>query len=225
MEFWQSFAPATPDPPEWCDAYAAPMPDGTRLALPLRDLGDSAIAGLILTQAAFPVVDQLAAWLAERVTPFAADIVVGLPTLGHVVGAALARALGHSNWVAAGFSRKFWYDEALSVPVASVTSPTAGRRMWLDPRMLPRLHGRRVLLADDVMSTGASMQGGVALLRAAGIVPVAVGVVMIQGNRWQAAWDASPVVGAFATPLFRRGPAGWIARPETAPHQFCSRPG
>jgi predicted phosphoribosyltransferase len=95
--------------------------------------------------------------------------------------------------------------------------------MWLDPRMLPRLHGRRVLLADDVMSTGRSMRAGVALLRAAGIVPVAVGVAMTQGNRWQVVWDASiPVVGAFATPLFRRGENGWIARPETAPHDLCS---
>jgi adenine/guanine phosphoribosyltransferase-like PRPP-binding protein len=223
MEFWQSFVPAAPDPPEWCDAYAAPMPDGTRLLLPLRDLGDSAVAGLIVTQASFAVVDQLATCLAERVARFDADVVVGLPTLGHVVGAALARALGHSNWVAAGFSRKLWYDEALSVPVASITSPTAGRRMWLDPRTLPRLRDRRVLLADDVLSTGASMQAGIALLRAAGIVPVAVAVAMIQGNRWQAAWDASvPVVGAFATPLFRRGAAGWIARPETAPHDLCS---
>jgi orotate phosphoribosyltransferase len=71
-----------------------------------------------------------------------------------------------------------------------------------------------VLLADDVISTGASMQAGLALLRAAGIAPVAVGVAMIQGDRWRAEWDgAIPVVGAFATPLFRRGAAGWLSEP------------
>jgi adenine/guanine phosphoribosyltransferase-like PRPP-binding protein len=220
-EFWQGFIPAAPEPAAWRDAYAAPMPDGSRLMLPLRDLGETAVAGLIANQASFAVLDRLTGWMAERVARHAADVVLGLPTLGHAVAPGVARALGHANWAPAGFSRKLWYDEALSVPVASITSPGAGRRMWLDPRLLPRLRGR-VLLADDVMCTGRSMQAGLALLRAAGIAPVAVAVAMIQGDRWQADWDASvPVSGAFATPLFRRGEGGWIVRPETALHRLC----
>ena len=222
MEFWQHFVPAAADPAVWQDHYAAPMPDGSRLMLPLRDLGATAVAGLIVNQAAFAVLDQITAWTAARVAGHTPDVVVGLPTLGHAVAPGVARALGHANWVAAGFSRKLWYEEALSVPVASITSPQAGRRMWLDPRLLTRLHGRRVLLADDVISTGRSMQAGLALLRAAGIVPVAVAVAMIQGDRWQAAWDQTlPLHAAFATPLFRRTEAGWIARPETAAGGMC----
>jgi adenine/guanine phosphoribosyltransferase-like PRPP-binding protein len=221
-DFWQQFLPASPDPPEWCGAYAAPMPDGSRLMLPLRDLGETAVAGLIVNQASFVVADRLTHWLAERAARFGAEIVLGLPTLGHVVAPGVARALGHPNWVAAGFSKKFWYEAVLSVPVASVTSPESGRRMWLDPRLLPRLAGRRVLLVDDVISTGRSMQAGLSLLRAANILPAAAAVAMIQGDRWLADWPASvPVTSAFATPLFRRGDIGWIARPETAPHEFC----
>ncbi len=221
-EFWQQFVPAAANPPEWHDVYAAPMPDGSRLLLPLRDLGDTAVAGLIANQAAFAVLDRLTHWIAERAACHSAEVVLGLPTLGHVVAPGVARALGHPNWVPAGFSRKLWYDEALSVPVASVTSPHAGRRMWLDPRVLPRLRGRRVLVVDDVMCTGRSMQAGLALLRAADITPVAVAVAMLQGNHWLSDWDSSvSVTGAFATPLFRRGESGWIAQAETAPHHFC----
>jgi adenine/guanine phosphoribosyltransferase-like PRPP-binding protein len=221
-DFWQHFSPASPDPPEWHGAYAAPMPDGSRLMLPLRDLGEEAVAGLIVNQASFVVADRLTDWAAERAARFGVEVVLGLPTLGHVVAPGVARALGHPNWVAAGFSKKLWYEAALSVPVASVTSPESGRRMWLDPRVLPRLAGRRVLLVDDVMSTGRSMQAGLSLLRAADIRPVAVAVAMIQGDRWRADWPASvPVTGAFATPLFRRGETGWITQPETAPHELC----
>ena len=224
-DFWQHFVAAAPEPREWSDAYAAPMPNGSRLLLPLRDLGESAVAGLIVNQASFAVVDRLTGWMAERAARHDADAVLGLPTLGHIVAAGVARALAHPNWVAAGFSQKLWYDEALSVPVASVTSPTAGRRMWLDPRMLPRLRGRRVLVADDVMCTGRSMRAGLALLRAADIMPVAVAVAMIQGNRWQAEWPSDlPITGAFASPLFRRGETGWIAQPGTAPHALCEHP-
>lgn len=221
-DFWQQFSPPAPEPPEWVGAYATPMPDGSRLALPLRDLGESAVAGLIANQASFPVVDGLTHWMAERAARFDINVALGLPTLGHVVAPGVARALGHPNWVAAGFSKKFWYEKALSAPVASVTTPEAGRRMWLDPRVLPRLRRRRVLLVDDVMCTGCSIQAGLSLLRAAGIPPVAVAVAMLQGNRWQADWPAAlPITGAFATPLFWRGETGWIPRPDTAPHDLC----
>ncbi len=222
MQFWQDFEPPSFDSLAWRHHFAAAMPDGSRLRLPLRDLGDTAVAGLIVTQASFRVLDRLVLWLAERAARHHADVVVGLPTLGHVVAQALARALGQPNWVAAGFSRKVWYDESLSVAVASITSPAEGRRLWLDPRTLPLLAGRRVLLADDVISSGQSMRAGLALLRAAGVAPVAVAVAMIQGDRWRAGWEPSlPLCGAFATPLFARDGDGWRPLPGTAAESLC----
>jgi len=214
MQFWQDFVDHAPEQPAWTDRYPAAMPDGRRLVLPLQDLGDIAVAGLIANQASFAVLDQLAAWTAAAAAPLRAEVVVGLPTLGHTVGAAVARALGHGNWVAPSTTRKRWYDDALSAPLGSITSPAsganAGRRMWLDPRLLDRLHGRRVLLVDDVISTGSSAQAGLALLRAAGIVPVGLAVAMAQGEAWQVAWPgAVPVVCAFRTPRFHRMPGGW----------------
>ena len=205
---------ARPDPQAWSGSYAAAMPDGRRLLLPIRDFGDTAVAGLIANQASFAVLDQIATWVAAAAAPFNSEIVMGLPTLGHTVGATVARALGHANWVAPSTTRKRWYDDALSVPLASITSPATGanaaRRMWLDPRLLPRLQGRRVLLVDDVISTGSSAQAGLALLRAAGVDPVGLAVAMIQGDAWRAAWPDVPVVAAFATPRFRRVPEGWV---------------
>jgi adenine/guanine phosphoribosyltransferase-like PRPP-binding protein len=210
MEYWQEFHDAPSADRPWREFYDAPMPDGRFLRLPLRDLGAFAMAGMIANQAAFPVVDRIAGWIAERVAPFGAEVVVGLPTLGHVYGAGVARALGHANWVAPGTSRKFWYDEALSVELRSITSPGGGRRLWLDPRLVPRLVGRRVLLVDDVISTGSSARAGLALLAAAGVVPVAVAVGMVQTRRWLEAWpEGVPVLGAFETPLFRRVDGGW----------------
>ena len=208
--FWQDFAPMPPHQP-WRTAYPARMPDGSALWLPLRDLGETAVAGMIANQTSFAVQDRLIAWLAERAAPLQAEIVVGLPTLGHAVAPGLARALGHPRWAAAGYSRKLWYEERLSVSIASITTPDS-RRLWLDPRVLAWLHGRRVLLVDDVLSTGRSIRAGLALLAAAGIRPVGVAALMTQTSRWQADWDTTlPVVSAFATPLFHRDANGhWI---------------
>jgi adenine/guanine phosphoribosyltransferase-like PRPP-binding protein len=216
VSYWQHFEAPTADPAVWTESYAAPMPDGSRLVLPLRDLGDTAVAGLIANQASFQVVDRLSQWMAEAVAAEAVDIVVGLPTLGHVFGQGVARALGHTQWVAPGTTRKLWYIETLSVPTASITSPEGGRRMWLDPRLLDRLTGRRVLLVDDVISTGRSAMAGLALLSAAGVRPVAGCVAMAQTGRWQEQWPADiPMHSAFATPLFRRSLGGW--QPEGGP--------
>jgi adenine/guanine phosphoribosyltransferase-like PRPP-binding protein len=220
-EFWHDFQADAPHGPFYTDRYPARMPDGRALVLPLRDLGETAVAGLIANQASFAVVDALAGWMAEAAAVFAPEIVVGLPTLGHVFGSSVARLLGHANWAALGTTRKLWYDEALSVPLSSITAPGAGRRLWLDPRLLPRLVGRRVLLVDDVISTGASARAGLTVLRAAGIAPVAVCVAMIQGDRWRADWPQTlPVATAFATPLFDRTVQGWRVRgpdPGTSP--------
>jgi len=222
MDFWQGFEVPGADEPRTADALAT-MPDGSALRLPLRDYGSIAVTGLIANQASFAVVRRLSLWMADAAAPFAPEVVVGLPTLGQVFAPPVAEALGHANWVAPGYTRKLWYAERLSVPLSSSTGP-ASRTLWLDPRVTHRVEGRRVLLVDDVISTGSSARAGLALLAAAGVVPVALCVAMAQGDRWRGAWpSAVPVVAAFATPLFRRVATGWEPIPETQPVDVALR--
>jgi adenine/guanine phosphoribosyltransferase-like PRPP-binding protein len=218
-EFWQSLlsAEAALAPP-YGDRFTARLPDGRLLLQPLRALPldhDTAVASLIATQLAFAVEHAISAWLADVVRRFAPDVIVGVPTLGMIFARAVAERLGFANWVALGYSRKFWYDDALSESVSSITSPGGDKRLWLDPRMRARLDGRRIVVVDDVISTGASAAATLALLRRAGYAPSALAVAMIQGNRWQARALGLPVAGVFATPLFRRAADGWWPRPET----------
>lgn len=216
MEFWQGFGAPSRDAAPFTDRYPAPMPDGSRLVLPLRDYGEIAVAGFIANQAAIIVAKRIGGWMAEAVRDLDAEVVVGMPTLGQVFAPLVAEALGHANWVAPGWSRKRWYEEALSVVASSSTAP-AQRRLWLDPRVAHRLAGRRVLLVDDVISTGSSALAGLALLERAGVRPAALLLAMAQGDRWRATWPAEiPVRAAFATPIFTRAPGGWLPRPGSA---------
>jgi len=183
------------------------MPDGSWLHLPIRPIG---VAGLSATQASFPVILALTCWMAEAAAPLRPEMILGLPTLGHVFAPLLAERLGHSNWVAAGYSQKLWYEERLSVPMRSITT-TAERRLWLDPRMLARLAGRRIVLVDDVISSGSSALAGLGLLEAAGMRPVGLCVAMSQTRRWQVGWPAElPVVGVCETPLLAHASGGWM---------------
>ena len=154
-EFWQQIEPpgAGPAPTAYRDAYPAALSDGRILWLPIRTLGDGehGLASLIINQASFRVLAALAADLAERLEPFAPDVVVGMPTLGLTLAAAVAEKLGHPRYAPLGTSRKFWYSEELSTPLSSVTTPEPHKRLYIDPRMLPLISGRRVALVDDVI--------------------------------------------------------------------------
>jgi adenine/guanine phosphoribosyltransferase-like PRPP-binding protein len=213
-EFWQEVhaRPSFPADGPFETFYPARFADGRQLRLPIRPLPDGrhALASLIINQASFAVVEALAEDLANRIAPLKPDVVVGLPTLGLTLAAALARHFGHTRYVPLGTSRKFWYEEGLSVPLSSITTPEQVKRLYVDPRMLPLMEGRRVVLVDDVISSGSSIVAGLGLMQAVGVAPVAIGAAMLQSERWHATLDASgpewrPLVqGVLKTPMLTK---------------------
>ncbi len=185
-DFWQEVHPPSTFERQPGSGYQTFFPaefdDGRQLRLPIRELADGkhGIASLIINQASFSVEDALCASLALKVAPFQPEIVVGLPTLGLTLARGVAKRLGHSRYVPLGTSRKFWYREELSVPLASITSPGHTKRLYIDPRMLPLIDNRKVLLVDDVISSGRSIKAALDLLASCGVRPVAIGSAMLQ---------------------------------------------
>ena len=206
--YWQEIhAPGhfPSDPAQgYADLFPAEMPDGRQIAFPIRVLpgdGRRAVASLILNQASFAVEDALAGVLATAARELQPDILVGVPTLGLSLANAVARRLGHSRMVALGTSRKFWYDEALSAPLSSITTPDQQKRLYLDPRMIPVLAGKRVVVVDDVLSSGRTLRSVLEVLCRAGVAPVAGLFAMLQGEGWQAFGPEVQVTGAVRTPI------------------------
>ncbi|GES52952.1 adenine/guanine phosphoribosyltransferase-like PRPP-binding protein [Rhizobium sp. ERR 922] len=222
-DFWQELhAPDTFDPmAERTDFHVAELPDGRQLRLPIRVLadGEHALASLIVNQASFTVLEALAEALVERIAAYDIDVVAGLPTLGLTLAAAVARARGHARYVPLGTSRKFWYRDELSVTLSSITTPNQEKRLYIDPRMLPLLQGKRVALIDDVISSGASIVSGLALLASCNIEPVVIGAAMLQSDRWRDRVDlngkrwSERIVGVFSTPILEQGENGCWRRP------------
>lgn len=219
-DFWQALLPAaTPDAgPPYRYGYPARLPDGRVLMLPLRRSPaspDQAVASFIANHAAFEVVDALCEHMAALAREHQPEVIVGLPTLGLAFAPMVAQRLGFSNFVPLGYSRKYWYDEDLAVPVRSITTPGGGKLLYADPHVLPRLAGRRALVVDDAISSGQTTAAALTLARRVGAEVVAVVVAMLQGQRWRAhlaeaapAW-AGAVRGVFYSPRFRRVPGGW----------------
>lgn len=212
-QFWQDIAPAgtydTAPAEGFVDSYPAQLADGRQLLLPIRVLpgdGSRAVASMIVNQASFAVEDALAEVLVESLRPYDPEVIIGVPTLGLPLAANVARRFGHSRMVALGTSRKFWYLDALSEPMSSITSPTHAKTIFVDPRMLPLLEGRRVVVIDDVISSGTSMAAVLRLLEKADIPPVAIATAMLQSTRWQeplTPW-LDRIVSATRSPLLHK---------------------
>jgi len=203
--------------------YPVPLIDGSVLELPLRTLpGDEqAIALLMSNQTPFTIEDRLVGLMSAQARALAPQMVVAVPTMGLDYARRVARDLGLPHYAAMGLSRKFWYDEALSEPVVSSTSPDQHKRLYLDPALLDRVAGQEVVLVDDVINTGASALAAVRLLQRAGARVAGLVVALTEGQAWRqtltglgANWpDRVHAVGHI--PLFEaHDGGGWRARPD-----------
>jgi adenine/guanine phosphoribosyltransferase-like PRPP-binding protein len=213
--YWQAFEPpgAYKEAP-WRFGYPARLPDGRVLRLPIRLVpgdGTQAVASLIANQASLEVIDGLAAFMAELAQPLKADVVIGLPTLGQVFAQGIAARLGHARTVPLGYSRKFWYEERLSVELRSITTPDGGKRAFLDPNQLPLVQGRRVVVVDDAASTGSTLAGVLPFLESLGAEVAGVVVAMLQGERWRETLGARAglVQGVYTCPRLALRDDGW----------------
>jgi adenine/guanine phosphoribosyltransferase-like PRPP-binding protein len=206
--FWQSFLDAPLAGPPYTTGFPVQVAKDKFLLLPIRELPggrDRAVVSLILNQASFAVLDGIA----EAMAACARAFLVGLPTLGLTVAPLLARHLGFTNYVALGYSRKFWYEDALSVPVSSITSPDQTKRLFLDPNLKPRLEGRRVLLIDDVVARGTTLSAAYRLLATLPVEIAGAVVAMAQTETWRSAIPNLDLRAVFASPLLERRGDGW----------------
>ena len=208
------------------EGAAALLPGGDYLWLPFLPLPPdfrTAIAYLAINQVSFEVEDRLSSAMAAMVLHLDAEVVVGIPTFGMVLAAPVARKLGHERYVPLGYSRKFWYVDDFSVQVSSITSPDVPKTVYIDPRMVERLEGKRVLLVEDVISTGATIEGELKLMERLSANVVGIVTAVKETNVWMKRLATinrelpAKVFAPIRFPLFEKGADGWKPVPETMP--------
>lgn len=154
--------------------------------------------------------------LAEKLAPLKPEVVVGTATLGIPVAIEVSRALGLDNYVVLQKSPKLHLANALTQSIQSITSK-GEQRLMLDPRAVPLLKSRRTVVVDDVVASGGSLRGSIALARQAGAEIVGVGVVLTEAHDWEATLgsDAALVQSLAHIPQFERDGGGWKPIPTT----------
>jgi adenine phosphoribosyltransferase len=129
------------------------------------------------------MIDVAGAELAEAFRAAEPEIVVAPATLGIPVAIAVSRALGLDDHLILQKSTKVHLGDALTEEVQAITS-THPSVLRLDRARVPAVAGRRVLLVDDVISTGSSAAAALRLLERAGADVVGIGALLAEGDGW-----------------------------------------
>lgn len=204
-------------------SYITQLCDNSWLEIPLCALpGEKeAIALLMSNQSSFEVIDHITSLMAEKACLLAPDCIAAVPTMGLEYGSRIAQKLQMPDYVAMGFSHKFWYDDTLKEPVVSTTSPDQKKYMYLDPGLLSRVKGKRVVVIDDVINTGASVLAAIRLLQRAGANVVGAVVALTEGHHWKSTLEQASIGTANCVraighiPVFMKREDHWVAQPET----------
>jgi adenine/guanine phosphoribosyltransferase-like PRPP-binding protein len=163
---------------------------GETFRLPVVQLdATTAIAHLVVIDMGIRFGEIVGKALSQRFARSKPEIVVGSATLGIPVAIEVSRSLGLDRYVILQKSPKFSLGDALCEEVKSVTTPLP-QRLLLDRKSISVIQGRRVLVVDDVVTTGSSLAAAIRLVRRARGDVVGVGVILTEGHGWRTALGA-----------------------------------
>ncbi len=187
--------------------------EGWAIELPIVAIKpDFGISLMMLIDLGVGFVAHAGARLAAHFSALQPDVVVGPATLGIPLAIEVTRALGLDRYVVLQKSPKLHLRDALVQEITSITSAGA-QKLLLDRQAVPLLAGKRVLLVDDVVASGSSLAGALALLRKAGAEVIGIGAVLTEAHEWEPRLgaDAALVHGLAHIPQF--APVGGVWRP------------
>ena len=95
------------------------------------------------------------------------DVMITAESKGIPLICSMARILGENHYALARKGKKLYMKDVLTYEVESIT--TVGKQcLYLDGKDAAAIRGRRVLIVDDVISTGESLKALEALVEKAG---------------------------------------------------------
>lgn len=123
----------------------------------------------------------------------------------------VAVRLSLNEFVVARKGPKTYMTNPRSVDVKSITTSTM-QRLWFGDEDVARLRGKRVLVIDDVVSTGATLEALFNFLHANDCEVALVACVLTEGEE-RTEFEGVPIVSVGHIPLARRR----LPDPTTAP--------
>ena len=136
------------------DMYYEMNVAGLRRQLPLCPLNEKLMIGAFVIFGDMELTTACAKALAERCP--AHDVMITAESKGIPLICEMSRIMGNERYVLARKSPKLYMRDVLTVEVNSITTDHK-QTLCLDGRDAEYLKGKRVVIVDDVISTGESL--------------------------------------------------------------------
>lgn len=109
------------------------------------------------------------------------DVIITAESKGIPLAHEMARQMGVNRYVLARKSQKLYMSDVFAVEVNSITTARK-QTLYLDGADAEYLRGKRVLIVDDVISTGESLRAVEALVESAGGNIVGKMAILAEGD-------------------------------------------
>ncbi|HOZ37256.1 MAG TPA: phosphoribosyltransferase family protein [Anaerolineaceae bacterium] len=127
------------------------------------------------------LVDACATALAEKLTEIPYDVILTAEAKSIPIAHELAKVT-QKPYVVLRKEYKPYMGEALKAETLSITTGKT-QHLFLDEKDIELLHGKQVVLLDDVISTGSTLQGMHLIAEKAGGKVTAEAAILTEGDR------------------------------------------
>src|SRR3990172_569697 len=154
---------------------------GLRRGLPLFEVAPGVRIAVLNILGDTELVEACARALADRLARVEFDLIVTPEAKSIPLAHALARVIGR-GYVVLRKVRKVYMGETVEVETVSITTGVP-QTLYLDEKDREKVSGRRVVLLDDVVSTGSTLVGMRTLMAKAGGIIAAEAAVFTEGDQ------------------------------------------
>jgi adenine phosphoribosyltransferase len=174
---------------------------GCERKLPLCPLNESLYIGAFVIFGDPELTTACAEELLSRVPEY--DYIITAEAKGIPIAHEMARLAGNQRYCLARKAPKLYMTDIMEVNVRSITT-ARDQKLYLDGAEAELIKGKRVLIVDDVISTGESLKAIEALVEKAGGIICGRAAILAEGD----ATVRDDLVYLEKLPLFARSPEG-----------------
>ena len=168
---------------------------GLHRELPICRVNDDLYIGAFVIFGDCELTIACASELLKRAPEY--DYIITAESKGIPLAYEMARQKGDSKWMLARKGAKLYMKDILCVEVKSITT-AASQKLYLDGEDAAMMKGKRILIVDDVISTGESLAALEALVEKAGGEIVGRMAILAEGD----AQDREDIIYLEKLPLF-----------------------
>lgn len=168
---------------------------GLKRELPICRVTDDLYIGAFVIFGDCELTTACAMELLKRAPAY--DYIITAESKGIPLAQEMARLNGDAKWMLARKGVKLYMQDVLCVEVKSITT-SAVQKLYLDGNDAAMMKGKRVLIVDDVISTGESLHALEELVLAAGAEIAGKMTILAEGD----AQERKDIIYLEKLPLF-----------------------